>query len=554
MVTEPTPPPPKTSPSSSKSSKSSLTPTRRSSRIKTSSSTPIDGPGAKSTEPIIVNEEDSEATISDLIASVERSSIPKRESSPPPEPSSKKPRKDPNKGKEKVVEESKNDDQNPERDELPREIQPSQVSDQEKWLKRGILIGRTYLFDELKMYGWDFCPYIARQGWLKVLSEEEIIYPNLVREFYGIMGINEDRTCFTTQVKGTMMVITPRMLSNAFGIPLSGVSIYGEDWYERANLTKENALAELMKDPRANLISSSLKDHTRVMHNKVVHSLLPRAGSFERIKSSDLLLVYHMYKRYVINLPYVIFHYMVDIVKTLIQTTSLPYGMFLTKVFRMNKISFENEECIKDKTVFWSKSVKQMGIKLSDTKPTPKTKTRAKATKHSQKKPVTKTTTNEQIAKEDGKEEATPQGEQLNNEEALDAQPLNVQFPAKYKFPQPAQPSQDPIMETEPAQSWMEVFEHEETPDEQPPDVCEDEIVEKQPFGKMVDDLNEQPSDQLDENEPSREGKPTEEVVVAEKEPSHAEEVKDLLMTSLPMKRYPLMEIYPLLNSLRKTM
>lgn len=82
---------------------------------------------------------------------------------------------------------------------------------------------KYYLFDEVNMSGWDFCPYIARQGWLKFLSEEETIYPNLVREFYGSMGINEDRIRFTTQVKGTLIVITPRMLSNALGIPLSCV-------------------------------------------------------------------------------------------------------------------------------------------------------------------------------------------------------------------------------------------------------------------------------------------------------------------------------------------
>lgn len=163
------------------------------------------------------------------------------------------------------------------------------------------------------MYGWGLCPHISRQGWNRILSKEEFIYSNLVREFYGSMSVNEEKTRFTTQVKGTAMVITPKMMSEALSIPFSGASIYGEDWYDRAITTKEDVLAELMKNPKASLISSSLKDQARVMHNMVVHSLVPRAGSYERVKPIDLLLVYHMYKRYVINLQYVIFHYMIDI-------------------------------------------------------------------------------------------------------------------------------------------------------------------------------------------------------------------------------------------------
>lgn len=108
--------------------------------------------------------------------------------------------------REKVVDEpeTRNEEnvQHVQMDERLEEIQPSQVFDQEKWQRRGILIGRIYVVDEMKNSGWDLCPRITRQGWIKILSQEEFIHTDLVREFYGCMNMSKNKTSFTTKLKG----------------------------------------------------------------------------------------------------------------------------------------------------------------------------------------------------------------------------------------------------------------------------------------------------------------------------------------------------------------
>lgn len=121
-----------------------------------SSRKPISGPGAKESESLEVRDDDSEVTISNHIASPKQNISTKRNPSPIPEPSTKKSRtaKLPirSKAKGKTVEETAKTD------EQLDEIQPSQAYDHEKWQGRGIMIGRIYLLDELKLSGWDIYP------------------------------------------------------------------------------------------------------------------------------------------------------------------------------------------------------------------------------------------------------------------------------------------------------------------------------------------------------------------------------------------------------------
>ncbi|KAK2451824.1 hypothetical protein QL285_010840 [Trifolium repens] len=103
--------------------------------------------------------------------------------------------------------------------------------------------------------------------------------------------------------------------------------------------------------------SSYLKKEFKILHNMLLHCIFPRIGSKQKVTDIDLLIMYHMTKGIKLNLPYVIIQHMIHAAKSGSKKIALPYGMILTKLFRIFEIDESNQRVDNSCTVFGLKNI-----------------------------------------------------------------------------------------------------------------------------------------------------------------------------------------------------
>ncbi|GAU35139.1 hypothetical protein TSUD_394650 [Trifolium subterraneum] len=128
------------------------------------------------------------------------------------------------------------------------------------------------------------------------------------------------------------------------------VEVYGNDWYDQVKVNKEDLKKEMFTEEGAKKNappSSMLKKEFKLLHNMCQHSFFPRTGSKDKVTNLDLILMYHMAKGIKLNLPYIILHHMIHAATPGSKKIALPYGMLLTRIFRlyyadMNDTPYDN--------------------------------------------------------------------------------------------------------------------------------------------------------------------------------------------------------------------
>lgn len=64
-----------------------------------------------------------------------------------------------------------------------------------------------------------------------------------------------------------------------------------------------------------------------------IHSLLPRARTFNKVTDQDLIIMYHLWNRRKLSLSFFMVEHMMATAEPIKSTSCLPYGMAMTKVF-----------------------------------------------------------------------------------------------------------------------------------------------------------------------------------------------------------------------------
>jgi len=95
----------------------------------------------------------------------------------------------------------------------------------------------------------------------------------------------------------------------------------------------------------------------------VHNSFLPKNGTFNHIFHNDILLIYHMFTREQVNLPFIILKNMTSAANSNTKTSIVPYGMALCKIFRLLKIPLQDEISSFKVSTFGPKNVHQMKTK-----------------------------------------------------------------------------------------------------------------------------------------------------------------------------------------------
>ena len=135
---------------------------------------------------------------------------------------------------------------------------------------------------------------------------------------------------------------------------------------------------------KANIMSLEL----RLVHHFVSTMLIPRIEKYEYIFDKELFFLWAYMTDSRIDLPMFILDQMY---KVTMNKMSLPYGMFLTKVFKYFKVDLNDEikrvpKAISDE--YNEKTLKRMGYELKDTKWTPKPVNKRKEERVSKEKAI----------------------------------------------------------------------------------------------------------------------------------------------------------------------
>ncbi|KAK2436100.1 hypothetical protein QL285_021113 [Trifolium repens] len=357
----------KTKPSTTKKSKHiDRSKIRRSNRI-------ASGSGKKPTiDPTIysVSDSDSENTLSDNTP-VSKHQNAKSSSSVSPSSSSKNPSPSEKSSSSEPISSLSSDallkDRIANRRKLPIPLihQNAQVTFDEFWKDRPVAAGRTYNFAELANKGIDLTLYTHPLGWTNFFNIKETHYPSLVSAFYFNAIVHHEEEMIVSYLKGVKVIVSTKLLSQLLDLPNEGDTLYGPSWYSMAQVNKTQLFRDMfepnidLKEPPASKLLPSFK----LLHNMCLHAVFPRTGSMHRVTDNDAMVMYHMYNKIPLNLPYAILHHMINTVESGAKKKTLPYGMILTKIFRRFNVSFKKEESRNTSKVFSMKNVMRM---LSD--------------------------------------------------------------------------------------------------------------------------------------------------------------------------------------------
>ncbi|KAK2435868.1 hypothetical protein QL285_020895 [Trifolium repens] len=248
---------------------------------------------------------------------------------------------------------------------IPLIHQNAQVTFDEFWKDKPVAAGRTYNFAELANKGIDLTQYTHPLGWTNFFNIKETHYPSLVSAFYFNAVVYQEEEMIISNLKGVKVIVTTKLLSQLLDLPNEGDTLYGPSLYSMAQVNKTQLFKEMfepgvdLKEPSTSKLLPSYK----LLHNMCLHAVFPRTGSMHRVTDNDAMVMYHMFNKIRLNLPYAILHHMINVVESGAKKKTLLYGMILTKIFRRFNVSFKREEPRNTSKVFSIKNVMKM---LSD--------------------------------------------------------------------------------------------------------------------------------------------------------------------------------------------
>ncbi|GAU51808.1 hypothetical protein TSUD_415960 [Trifolium subterraneum] len=200
-----------------------------------------------------------------------------------------------------------------------------------------VLPGRVFNFNDLINTDHDLTKFTDPLGWTHLFNIKETHYPSLISAFYFNVVVFSGRDQIVSDLKGTKVRITEELLGRLLEIPTEGNKVYGINWFSMLGIDRTDFMTQvfepgtsLVKDPP----SSKLKHDFKMIHNMCLHSIFPRKGSKDKITHNDMMIMYYMFHQIKLNLPYVLIQHMIYTIENGNKKVTLPYGMFLTRVFR----------------------------------------------------------------------------------------------------------------------------------------------------------------------------------------------------------------------------
>lgn len=107
--------------------------------------------------------------------------------------------------------------------------------------------------------------------------------------------------------------------------------------------------------------ASNLTPLCHLFHNITVRNILSRAGSWDKVNNSDLIVIYHLMKKKSLNLGYLILTHMKHSAS---RRRTAPYAMLLTKIFREFKVPLDDEVSLDECAVIDGSNLGRLGFTI----------------------------------------------------------------------------------------------------------------------------------------------------------------------------------------------
>ncbi|RVW98981.1 hypothetical protein CK203_033750 [Vitis vinifera] len=218
--------------------------------------------------------------------------------------------------------------------------------------KRKVVPGRNINFFQLQSLGFE--GLFTRMGWLPVVTVYEPIFPTLVRAFYSRMTYGLGGPIRTT-VRGVEIELSPESICRILDVPPVGLRVYeAKAWPTIPGFEPREAIQRLcgladahgMGKPSAH----SLTVPSRVLHHMICSILLPRGGHRDEVSYYEAFLVDSLLTGRRIHVGYVMMRHMMSCCES--TTRVLPYGRFLTRVFKDAGIDLSRETEFKAPSIY----------------------------------------------------------------------------------------------------------------------------------------------------------------------------------------------------------
>ncbi|RVW71065.1 hypothetical protein CK203_061502 [Vitis vinifera] len=196
---------------------------------------------------------------------------------------------------------------------------------------------------ELKYF--EFEEIFGRMRWLPVVTISEPIFQTLIRTFYSRVTYGVGGP-ITSTVRGVEITLSPESICRIFDIPSVGLRVYeSKVWATVPGFEPREAIQRLcgladaqgMGKPSAH----SLTVISRILHHMVCTILLPRGGHLDEVAYLEAFIVDSILTGRRIHVGYLMMMHMISCCES--KTRVLPYGRFLTRVFKDTGVDLSRE-------------------------------------------------------------------------------------------------------------------------------------------------------------------------------------------------------------------
>lgn len=144
----------------------------------------------------------------------------------------------------------------------------------------------------------------------------------------------------SSTVKGVKITLISEIICKILDVPNEGLHLFNDDWFSEYDTDQNTFASSITKDHTKKIVASNLEPLSHILHNISIHTILPRAGSFEKESKQEILVIYHLSR----NIPITLIYLFLNFIKyAFSRGGSTLYGMFLTQIFKRLRITLENE-------------------------------------------------------------------------------------------------------------------------------------------------------------------------------------------------------------------
>lgn len=227
--------------------------------------------------------------------------------------------------------------------------------------------GRWIDYNFFDSHNFEFSMKLNNLDWKSITMRDDV-YPDLVAHFYANAIREYNSVAIDSYIKGVSNTLDKSVVRKILGI---GV---GDEIY-RENITRKEQLKAFYgqdMDECVQPIANDLPLKLRLVHHFVCTMFIPKTEKYKHVMDKELFFLLAYITDSKIDLPLFILDQMF---RATINKVNLPYGIFLTKVFKYFKIDLNNKKKQVPKAIsdwYNEKTLKKVGYVLKNNKWTPK--------------------------------------------------------------------------------------------------------------------------------------------------------------------------------------